>query len=1061
MNFDRRHFLKTAGTAAVSAVAGGILRPIPLLGETGDDSRSRHPRVAIFMEDGFTQTDGFDLTREQLTAALHDWDVTVLDAAGLNASLTKDKFDCLVLPYGSAFPASAFTSIVKYLSAGGNFVNLGGVPFSIPVVRSGLTHRAEVSQTEYHKRLGITQAFPIDTSRITSWAPHSSVGGTDSLTTDFTATTIFGFYVRFTDTKDFPAEDGSSGVRDAVMLPLVTGIDSQKRRIGVPFLLIDRINGDFAGGRWILAPFSGTINNGTVRRLVDLAMAGAMELTARPSFSSYREGEVPTVTVQFTCPGGLSERLMKSGRVEVVDEKGKSYGSAKLQFTGAGTVVSAVAEAVTGKGRSLAPGLYTVRTEAEITPSAGGHSITLNHATGFWVYDRDLLGRGKPLTIRGAGFERDGKPYQVTGTTYMTTDVHRKFLLEPNVHLWNRDFREMKDAGINLVRTGIWTGWKLYMPEPGTLNEAALRSLDAFLLTARKYDIPVIFTLFAFLPETWGGENPYLDPRSIGAQRTFISLIAQRYGMMNSIIWDLINEPSFCSAQQLWKCRPNYDRFEDAAWTAWLKQRYPAASEQEWADNLHEMYRSASDETLGLPPLEEFDDVNIFNGYRPLRVIDYRLFAQEKFRDWAAEMARAIRAAGGAHQLITVGQDEGGTGDRPNPHFYAPAVDFTCVHNWWFNDDLVWDSVVTGVPGKPNLVEETGIMFYETMEGKPWRTESDAALLLKRKLAVALGTGSAGFVEWLWNTNPYMKSDNEAAIGLLRADGTIKPELDALEEIVRFVSAGHEWMRGKGEEPVLMVIPHSEMFSPRNLATASTQRCVRLMTGGIHLPLRSVSEYCIDRLTIPPALIIVPSPLFIERKALDRLLQLAEQGSTVLISGPIEGDAHLLPIAGIPEMRSAVVPVNSVEKFSLDSHDYLLSFRGDKLQRVRKSVGLGGVGSAVVNVSRGKGRIIWSPLPVELAEETEPAAALYSFAVSQAGVKAVFTLKEGDEGCIILPVVYAEAVLYAVIPQSDRSATVTIQHAAGGTPIEVRIEAGHPVLLLVHRTTGHIVARSR
>ena len=56
----------------------------------------------------------------------------------------------------------------------------------------------------------------------------------------------------------------------------------------------------------------------------------------------------------------------------------------------------------------------------------------------------------------------------------MASDVHRRFLLEPNPSVWNRDFAQMKAAGVNLVRTGIWTGWKRYMPEVGRLDESAL-----------------------------------------------------------------------------------------------------------------------------------------------------------------------------------------------------------------------------------------------------------------------------------------------------------------------------------------------------------------------------------------------------------------------------------------------------------------------------------------------------------------------------------------------------------------------------------------------------------
>ena len=96
--------------------------------------------------------------------------------------------------------------------------------------------------------------------------------------------------------------------------------------------------------------------------------------------------------------------------------------------------------------------------------------------------------------------------------------MHRQFLFEANVFVWDRDFRAMKAAGVNLVRTGIWTGWKKFMPAAGKVNEATLRALDAFLLTAHSYDISVIFTFFAFLPETWGGKNAYLDSQAVQAQ---------------------------------------------------------------------------------------------------------------------------------------------------------------------------------------------------------------------------------------------------------------------------------------------------------------------------------------------------------------------------------------------------------------------------------------------------------------------------------------------------------------------------------------------------------------
>ena len=292
----------------------------------------------------------------------------------------------------------------------------------------------------------------------------------------------------------------------------------------------------------------------------------------------------------------------------------------------------ATASAKLSDSPKLAPGLYKVHARTTLD------SVELTHASGFWIYDEALMTRGKPLTVDKHFFYRDGKVFPVTGTTYMASDVHRRFLLDPNPFVWDNDFRAMKDAGVNMIRTGIWTGWKNYMTENGKMNDAMLRAFDAFLLTAHKYDIPVIFTFFAFLPHTWGGENAYLDPRSIKAQQQFISGFTERCRRVDDVIWDFINEPSFGSYKYIWSCRPNYDDHEKAAWQKWLRERYPAATDEEHASRLQEIWRTTSDDLLELPKIQDFESVNLIDERRPLKTLDFRLFAQDMFIRWVRQM---------------------------------------------------------------------------------------------------------------------------------------------------------------------------------------------------------------------------------------------------------------------------------------------------------------------------------------------------------------------------------------------------------------------------------------
>ena len=182
------------------------------------------------------------------------------------------------------------------------------------------------------------------------------------------------------------------------------------------------------------------------------------------------------------------------------------------------------------------------------------------------------------------------------------------------------------------------------------------------------------------------------------------------------------------------------------------------------------------------------------------------------------------------------------------------------MHTWWNNDAQAWDAVLSALPDRPMLVEETGMMRYERIDGTPWRTEDEAARLLERKLAIAVGSGSAGYVQWIWNTNPYMASDNEAGIGFLRADGTARPELEPFVRLSRFLRTHADRLKGRQLEDVALLIPHSQMFSPRSQAIEATQRAVRVLANHLHVPVRAVGEYGLADTLGAPRLIVAPSP---------------------------------------------------------------------------------------------------------------------------------------------------------------------------------------------------------
>jgi hypothetical protein len=1057
MPYERRQFLKTSAGITLGSLASSITS-FPSLFALQNGRAS----AAVFWEDTFATDELLRFSKTDLQRALNGFSTVFLTAAELTSQLSSGAYDLLIMPFGSHFPMSSFSAIMRFLNAGGNLLNIGGTPFAVPWTRSAQGFTEGLRQVNYHKLLGITQSFSYGTPKKFSVVPNEQVPIAKKLSDTVQYTAVNELYYRFADTNDFPNESGTAGTQDAVLTPLVWIADEYNERRYAPVVQVDHLRGAYSGGRWVFVTIEGSVSPEAVALLAEQAIGGTVQLSAMPGYACYKKGELPSVTIRLRFPGGNAATVIKGKcSIEIRSERDSLVGSQSVMLTGNGGMISADVLMERRSADKMGPGLYRVTVSQTVQRDALPQ-MTLTYTTGFWMHDEALLSSGQAFTVDGDYFLKNGKPYPVTGTTYMTSDIHRKFLFEPNVWTWHSDFARMKETGINMVRTGIWTAWRNYMLDPGVLNETTMRSMDAFLLTARSFDIPVIFTFFAFLPELWNGENAYLDPRSVDAQKEFVALIVRRYSGMNDLLWDLINEPSFCSPQNLWSCRPNYDRFEQHAWNEWLKQRYPSGSDDQREELLRQQYRLRPDESLGLPVMGDFTGSAILYDKRPLKTVDYKFFAQATFAAWSKTMAETIRSNGNPKQLITIGQDEAGTGDSPSPHFFADMVDFTSLHNWWLNDDLVWDSVMTKVYGKANLIEETGVMFYEKADGSPFRTELQAAELLDRKIAISIGTGGAGFIQWIWNINPLMKNDNEATIGLIRADGTVKPEFDVVKKYASFMNKHKNIFTERVPEDVVMLIPHSQIFSPRNSATEATKRAVRTLTYGLGIPVRTVAEHADRSFLSGVKLIVVPAPRTLTERGWELLKDAANAGATVMISGIIDDDEFYRR-----KGRSAMLnhPASSSiitqsELVRVGGIGLRFSFRGDKMQQLEKAVVSSTKEQELAVIPFGKGTFLWSPVPVENSESIEEIMAYYKFCAVTAGISPLFTKRRKDPSQLLLPQQFKNHVLYTLVSETNEESVISFTYGNTDPVHTVTVPAQHAVLLLVDRQSGVEVGRT-
>ncbi|CAM4336454.1 beta-galactosidase [Paenibacillus alkaliterrae] len=983
---------------------------------------------------------------------------TVVRADELAEALSDTNCGVFINLHAPYFPKQAWSEISAYLKRGGGLISIGGAPFKRPVVASEAEGwQAEAEQTAYHRELHIHETLPVDASpvdKLSALAELPLLQGKEAL---FEVSDTWNLVPHVTKSSDLPHQMGSAGPMDAHLYPLLKGISAEGREVAAPVVLWENTKGMFAGARWLFVNMpllDGFWTNGGAEELARWASycaAGVTELWLKPNYASYEPGERAMLTLQAQHLGRLGGAADWSFSITVKHESepGQSWTVSMKQEADNELRLARLHVPL-----ELKPGYYLMECRAE---ASTGEVRLLRQ--GFWGFDRRLLAEGSPVTCGRDYFEKDGQPMPVVGMTYMTSDVARKFLFLPNASVWDKDMAQMRKAGINWIRTGIWTAYRNVMQVDGHASEEALRSIDAFLLTAKRHDLQVTFTFFSFTPEPWEGRNPYLDPRSVEAQKRFVRAIVSRHKETSNVDWDLINEPSMFDPPRIFSDGPRScrDPFEQAAYADWLKKRHGSI------ERLQELWNMSPEQLpefeAALPPEPEeinFDVQDMHQGKKGTRWLDYALFSMEMHNRWARQIYDAIKDECPGH-MVTVGQDEALGAQRPSPFFYAEAADYTTVHSWWLNDHLVWDGIFAKTADKPCLVQETGIMYVETPDGRAKRSEAELRNMLERKYAYAFATGGAGAIQWIWNTNYYMDNANESHIGALRADGTEKPEADISYDFGQFMSEIRDLFVDRKLEDAAVVFPYSNDFSNRKLAFDATTRATRVLAYELNTAFRGVGEYQLDELEAnPPNLVILPSAHNIDDLALDRLLDFVSRtGATLLMTGPAGLDAYWRPTDRLTNLLGTrqLGNVRREERLRLGGRVMPVSYGNRRIAEVSKEVTEAAFSGAIEadtikEVAYGKGRLIWCPLPIELNDRIEPIAALYEYALAAAGCGRELDWIKGGElsGIYGRKLTFRDGALFVFVSESGFDEAIEVKDPVTGAVYSFALESDRSVL---------------
>jgi hypothetical protein len=995
--------------------------------------------VVIFSEADFPAPDSAAPSQSELSALVPGTRFAGADQLG--TILAEPAARLLILPYDSAYPESAWPEIYAFLARGGNLVVLGGRPFTRAAYRDAAGWHLRDYSVRHSHELFLDQ--------------YQTTSGSDGLKFETNPDVLltlpqFGWKRAFspilhlTD-ADLYMRGGSAGALEARIDPIVWGT-KDGRKISSPTIQIDHLRDRFAGGRWIFlnADFAvGFYASAGARQLVtalvNKALHGSEEFIVRPTLPLYLPGEPVEVETRWQAAGKPATNF--TARITITSEQSPSDKTTQ-------TVQ------IPSFQQILFPAPHSggfFRIDAELLEGTKARAV---YHSAFWIRDEAYLRSGPRFTVNKDYLELNGKPLAVVGTTYMASDVQRLFFDHPNVAVWDADLAQISGDGINMLRTGWWTGWDKFCDEEGHPYERTLRTMEAFLMTARKYNLPVQFNFFAFLPDSLGGANAYLDPRAIRRQETLISSVTGRFRDVPSLAWDLVNEPSF--SKHVWQMRANDDPYELAAWNSWLAARYPdrAALGDAW-----NMAFVSKDGPFPVPTEEEFAPRAMYTGHGTLKLYDFFEFAQETFAGWVKEMSGAIRGSG-AQQLVTVGQDEGGIDDRLQPAFYAGQVDFTSMHNWWNNDGLLWDSLVAKQPGMPMLIQETGIQRELAQDQVARRTPEDDATLLERKIALSF-VGGSGAIQWLWNSNTYMTNDNEVPIGILRGDGTEKPEADVMRGFAQFSREASASLRNPQPASVVIVTSQAAQFSAiRGLQVAAQRNAVRAIAYYDKTPAIIIAENQIAKLG-SPKLAILPSAQALAETTWQALLAYVKGGGNLLVTGPIERDVHWHRIDRLAalNLKAHLEP--------LTIHNVDIRWKGQTIpasfdqeaQSWLESLQFA-AGGEVQEISYGGGRIFWAAYPVELAQSAKPAAELYSMVLKAVDMQAPFELKSSvGPGVLIYPTVLEDSVLYVMVSETDQDTEVDLRDKTTNGVLRLKLPAGHSALAVIRKSDGGIGAK--
>jgi hypothetical protein len=270
-----------------------------------------------------------------------------------------------------------------------------------------------------------------------------------------------------------------------------------------------------------------------------------------------------------------------------------------------------------------------------------------------------------------------------------------------------------------------------------------------------------------------------------------------------------------------------------------------------------------------------------------------------------------------------------------------------------------------------------------------------------------------------------------------------------MRNMSEFADKAEPWATAIVEPQVAIVLPQSYQLSVSKLsALEAQQNTVRILYGYARSAAYAVGEYQIERLG-SPKLIILPSSFELTQNAWQAILEKVKAGATLLISGPFADDAHFHPTGRQTEVgldHESGILTTRVNLLKFPGGEERLFYPGDKTTYLDRAFLPDG--STWAEKTIGKGKVLFTPLPLELNTNLQAPGDVYRYALKVAGVDPIYSTGLEDPGILICPTRFPHATLYVLTSESAQKA-VSFRDELSGKEFSGSLEPGHAAMLLV------------